>query len=73
MYAFLGDRFRTGHPPRFINIDANTDSHAPGQNRQQLTWRLHSFLSNKDRGYKAFFLRFRWLALRYGDSWRWRP
>jgi hypothetical protein len=72
VYALFGDRFRTGYPTRFVNIDANTDGHRPRQNRQQLTRRLHSFLSYKNRGYIGFLTRFGFFVLRCGDGWRWR-
>jgi hypothetical protein len=72
MYALFGDGFRAGYPPRFINIDANTDGHRLRQNREQLTRRMHAFLSNQDRSYIGIFHRFGWLALWYTYGRRWR-
>jgi len=70
VYALFGDRIRAGYPPRFVDIDANTDSHGLRENREQLTRRMHAFLSNKYRGYIALFRLFGWLAIWCGDGWR---
>src|ERR1700683_1853583 len=69
VYALFGDGFRAGYPPRFVDIDANADGHGPRQNRLELTRRTHSCLSNKNRGYIAFFPRVGRLTLGFGDGW----